>query len=118
MKVDRYRNHDIELVIDRLKVSPKDMTRLEATVADALQHGDKQVMVYDVDSDKASYFSQTLMDPEGGLSYREPAPHNFSFNSPLEPARAAKDSDMSTSSTATRLYPTRRFLSTTEPLSR
>lgn len=83
MKVDRYRNHDIELVIDRLKVSPKDMTRLEATVADALQHGDKQVMVYDVDSDKASYFSQTLMDPEGGLSYREPAPHNFSFNSPL-----------------------------------
>ncbi len=83
MKVDRYRNHDIELVIDRLKVSPKDMTRLEATVADALQQGDKQVMVYDVDSDKASYFSQTLMDPEGGLSYREPAPHNFSFNSPL-----------------------------------
>lgn len=83
MKVDRYRNHDIELVIDRLKVSPKDMTRLEATVADALQQGDKQVMVYDVDSDKASYFSQTLMDPNGGLSYREPAPHNFSFNSPL-----------------------------------
>ncbi|MDE5668472.1 MAG: excinuclease ABC subunit UvrA, partial [Duncaniella sp.] len=83
MKVDRYRNHDIELVIDRLKVSPKDMTRLEATVTDALQQGDKQVMVYDVDSDKASYFSQTLMDPNGGLSYREPAPHNFSFNSPL-----------------------------------
>lgn len=83
MKVDRYRNHDIELVIDRLKVSPKDLTRLEATVADALQQGDKQMMVYDVDSDKASYFSQTLMDPVGGLSYREPAPHNFSFNSPL-----------------------------------
>lgn len=83
MKVDRYRNHDIELVIDRLKVSPKDLTRLEATVTDALRQGDKQVMVYDVDSDKAAYFSQTLMDPIGGLSYREPAPHNFSFNSPL-----------------------------------
>ncbi len=83
MKVDRYRNHDIELVIDRLKVSPKDLTRLEATVTDALHQGDKQVMVYDVDADKASYFSQTLMDPAGGLSYREPAPHNFSFNSPL-----------------------------------
>lgn len=83
MKVDRYRNHDIELVIDRLKVSAKDLTRLEATVADALQQGDKQVMVYDVDDDKASYFSQSLMDPVGGLSYREPAPHNFSFNSPL-----------------------------------
>ncbi len=83
MKVDRYRNHDIELVIDRLKVSHKDLTRLEATVADALRQGDKQVMVYDVDDDKASYFSQTLMDPVGGLSYREPAPHNFSFNSPM-----------------------------------
>ena len=83
MKVDRYRNHDIELVIDRLKVSPKDLTRLEATVTDALRQGDKQVMVYDVDDDKAAYFSQTLMDPVGGLSYREPAPHNFSFNSPL-----------------------------------
>ena len=83
MKVDRYRNHDIELVIDRLKVSPKDLTRLEATVTDALRQGDKQVMIYDVDDDKAAYFSQTLMDPVGGLSYREPAPHNFSFNSPL-----------------------------------
>ena len=83
MKVDRYRNHDIELVIDRLKVSHKDLTRLEATVADALRQGDKQVMVYDVDDDKASYFSQALMDPVGGLSYREPAPHNFSFNSPM-----------------------------------
>ena len=83
MKVDRYRNHDIELVIDRLKVSPKDLTRLEATVTDALRQGEKQVMIYDVDDNKASYFSQTLMDPVGGLSYREPAPHNFSFNSPL-----------------------------------
>ncbi|MCM1164057.1 MAG: excinuclease ABC subunit UvrA [Muribaculaceae bacterium] len=83
MKVDRYKNHDIELVIDRLKVSSKDMTRLESTVADALRQGDKQMMVYDVDSDSVSYFSQTLMDGASGISYREPAPHNFSFNSPL-----------------------------------
>lgn len=83
MKVDRYRNHDIELVIDRLKVSPKDLTRLESTVADALRQGDKQVMIYDVDDDKIGYYSQTLMDPVSGISYREPAPHNFSFNSPL-----------------------------------
>ncbi len=83
MKVDRYRNHDIELVIDRLKVSPKDLTRLEATVGDALKQGDKQVMIYDVDADRVSYFSQTLMDAASGISYREPAPHNFSFNSPL-----------------------------------
>lgn len=83
MMLDRYKNHDVELVIDRLKVSPKDLTRLEATVTDALRQGDRQVMIYDVDDDKAAYFSQTLMDPVSGISYREPAPHNFSFNSPL-----------------------------------
>ena len=83
MMVDRYKNHDIELVIDRLKVSDKDMSRLDATVQDALRQGDKQVMVYDVDTDKVTYFSQTLMDAASGISYREPAPHNFSFNSPL-----------------------------------
>lgn len=83
MKVDRYKNHDIELVIDRLKVSPKDYSRLESTVADALKQGDKQVMIYDVDDDKTGYYSQTLMDAASGISYREPAPHNFSFNSPL-----------------------------------
>ncbi|MCM1356857.1 MAG: excinuclease ABC subunit UvrA [Staphylococcus sp.] len=83
MMVDRYRNHDIELVIDRLKVYAKDMSRLDSTVQDALRQGDKQVMVYDVDDDKVSYFSQTLMDAANGISYREPAPHNFSFNSPL-----------------------------------
>jgi len=83
MKVDRYKNHDIELVIDRLKVSQKDMPRLESTVADALKQGDKQVMIYDVDNDCVGYYSQTLMDASSGISYREPAPHNFSFNSPL-----------------------------------
>ncbi|MDE5903726.1 excinuclease ABC subunit UvrA [Duncaniella sp.] len=83
MMLDRYKNHDIELVIDRLKVSAKDLTRLESTVADALRQGERQVMIYDVDDDRAAYFSQTLMDPASGISYREPAPHNFSFNSPL-----------------------------------
>lgn len=83
MKVDRYRNHDIELVVDRLKVSAKDLTRLETTVTDALRQGEKQMMVYDVDDDRTAYFSQTLMDAASGISYREPAPHNFSFNSPL-----------------------------------
>ncbi|MFA4054539.1 excinuclease ABC subunit UvrA [Duncaniella muris] len=83
MMLDRYKNHDIELVIDRLKVSVKDLTRLESTVADALRQGERQVMIYDVEDDSAAYFSQTLMDPASGISYREPAPHNFSFNSPL-----------------------------------
>lgn len=83
MKVDRYKNHDIELVIDRLKVSPKDLSRLESSVSDALRQGGKNVMIYDLDRDETGYFSQTLMDAESGISYRDPAPHNFSFNSPL-----------------------------------
>ena len=82
MKLDRYKNHSIEAVIYRLKVNPKDETRLRDTIAEALRQGEKQLMVYDVDNDEAFQFSQQLMDPTTGLSYREPAPHNFSFNSP------------------------------------
>ncbi len=82
MKLDRYKNHSIELVVDRLKVSAKDQGRLRETVETALKQGDSQMMVYDADTDKVSHYSQSLMDPETGLSYREPAPHNFSFNSP------------------------------------
>lgn len=82
MKVDRYRNHSIELVIDRLKVAVKDDTRLRETVTEALRQGDRELMIYDVDSDTVSHYSQHLMDPATGLSYHEPAPHNFSFNSP------------------------------------
>ncbi|MDE6264057.1 MAG: excinuclease ABC subunit UvrA [Paramuribaculum sp.] len=82
MKVDRYRNHSIELVIDRLKVAAKDDARLRETVTEALRQGDRELMIYDVDSDTVSHYSQHLMDPATGLSYHEPAPHNFSFNSP------------------------------------
>ncbi len=82
MKLDRYKNHSIEVVIDRLKVSEKDLTRLRDTTTEALRQGEKQMMVYDVDDNATFHFSQQLMDPSTGLSYREPAPHNFSFNSP------------------------------------
>lgn len=82
MKVDRYKNHTIELVVDKLKVNPADPDRLRDTVENALRQGEKQLSVYDLESDQLSHFSQLLMDPETGLSYREPAPHNFSFNSP------------------------------------
>lgn len=82
MKLDRYKNHSIEVVIDRLKVNAKDETRLRDTVGEALHQGEKQLMIYDVDEDKIYQFSQQLMDSTTGLSYREPAPHNFSFNSP------------------------------------
>lgn len=82
MKLDRYKNHSIELVIDKLKVSNKDTERLRDSVSKALQQGSKQMMIYDADNDSVGHYSQTLMDPVSGISYREPAPHNFSFNSP------------------------------------
>ena len=82
MKLDRYKNHSIELVVDRLKVAAKDVRRLQDTVSDALRQGDRQLMIYDVESDTVSHYSQKLMDPVSGISYSEPAPHNFSFNSP------------------------------------
>lgn len=82
MKLDRYKNHSIEVVVDRLKVSDKDESRLRSTVSEALRQGDKQMLIYDVDDDSVHHLSQQLMDPATGLSYREPAPHNFSFNSP------------------------------------
>lgn len=83
MKLDRYKNHSIELVVDKLKVSRKDDGRLRDSVANTLKQGGRQMMVLDLDTSKEAHFSQSLMDPETGLSYREPAPHNFSFNSPL-----------------------------------
>ncbi len=82
MRLDRYKNHSIELVIDRLKVSDKDAERLLASVENALRQGDKELMVYDVEADEVAYYSQELVDPATGISYHDPAPHNFSFNSP------------------------------------
>ena len=82
MRLDRYKNHSIELVIDRVKVKETDAERLLASVETALDQGDKEMMVYDADTDQASYYSQELMDPASGISYHDPAPHNFSFNSP------------------------------------
>ncbi len=85
-KLDRYKNHSIELVVDKLRVNADDLTRLRESVATALKHGEKQMMICDVDAPPAeaiTHYSRTLMDPVSGLSYREPAPHNFSFNSPL-----------------------------------
>ena len=82
MKVDRYKNHTIELLIDRLKVKENDIHRLRSTIDDALKQGDKQLLVIDMETGEVTNFSLLLMDPENGLSYPEPAPHNFSFNSP------------------------------------
>ena len=82
MKLDRYKNHTVELVIDRLKVARKDEKRLKETLELAFRQGKDQLLILDAATDEISYYSKTLMGPSTGLSYLDPAPHNFSFNSP------------------------------------
>lgn len=81
MKVDRYKNHDIEVVIDKLIVREKDSERLRKSVAKSMEQGNGLMMILDATDDSARYYSKQLMCPTTGMSYREPAPHNFSFNS-------------------------------------
>lgn len=82
MKVDRYKNHNIEVVIDKLQVQSKDDERLKKTIEVAMKQGDGVIMILDKDNDELKSFSKRLMDPVTGISYPEPAPNNFSFNSP------------------------------------
>ncbi len=81
MQVDRYKTHDIEIVVDRIVVDEKDRFRITQSVKTALKHGEGIMMVRDTEGN-ISHFSKNLMDPESGLAYDEPAPNNFSFNSP------------------------------------
>ena len=82
MKVDRYRNHNIEVVIDKLRVQGKDDERLKNSVQIAMKQGEGILMIMDKDTQAIRNFSKRLMDPVTGLSYGEPAPNVFSFNSP------------------------------------
>ncbi len=82
MKVDRYKNHDIEVVVDKLAVNSKDTDRLKKSLSIAMKMGEGLVMVLDKDNDQLKYYSKRLMCPSSGISYRDPAPNNFSFNSP------------------------------------
>ena len=82
MKVDRYKNHDIEVVIDKLQVSDKDEDRLKKSVSIAMKQGEGLIMILDKDSGDIKHFSKRLMCPTTGISYSDPAPNNFSFNSP------------------------------------
>ena len=82
MRLDRYRTHDVEVVIDKLKVQDKDDARLKSSVAVAMRQGDGLLMVLDMETAEVRHYSKRLMCPVTGLSYREPAPNNFSFNSP------------------------------------
>lgn len=82
MKVDRYKNHDIEVVIDKMAVGDKEDKRLKQSIATAMHQGDGLIMILDAQNNEIRHYSKRLMCPVTGLSYKEPAPHNFSFNSP------------------------------------
>ncbi|MDR1203312.1 MAG: excinuclease ABC subunit UvrA [Tannerellaceae bacterium] len=82
MKLDRYKMHNIEVVIDKLVVSASDERRLKESLRVAMKQGDGLVMILDAETNEIRHYSRRLMDPQTGLSYSEPAPHNFSFNSP------------------------------------
>ena len=82
MKADRYKNHNIEVVIDRFRVDDNDGERLKKSVATAMKQGDGLLMIMEKDSGEAKYYSKRLMCPTTGISYGDPAPNKFSFNSP------------------------------------
>lgn len=82
MKVDRYKNHDIEVVVDRLVIQDKDDKRLVQSISTTMKQGDGEMIVYDFDTNEIRHYSRRLMCPTSGISYSDPAPHDFSFNSP------------------------------------
>ena len=83
MKVDRYKNHDIEVVVDRMKVPDQpDEERLKKSISLAMRQGDGLIMILDQDTGQLKHFSKRLMCPTTGISYSDPAPNNFSYNSP------------------------------------
>ena len=90
LKLDRYKNHDIEIVIDKMAVTNSDLERLKQSVAIAMKQGDGLIMILDNDTGEVRHYSKRLMCPTTGLSYSEPAPHNFSFNSPQGYCRKCK----------------------------
>ena len=90
MKVDRYKNHDIEIVIDKLPVNEKDSERLRKSVATAMKAGDGLIMILEKDTDTVKYFSKRLMCPTTGIAYSDPAPNLFSFNSPQGACKRCK----------------------------
>ena len=82
LKLDRYKNHSVELVVDKLRVTQADERRLRESLRNAMKRGSGLVMILDMDTNEIAHYSRMLMDSKTGLSYSEPAPHNFSFNSP------------------------------------
>lgn len=81
LKVDRYKNHEIELVVDRLKIEDKNKTRIKKSLSTALLQGEGQMSIMDLENNEVRHYSKNLMCPSSGIAYSDPAPHNFSFNS-------------------------------------
>ena len=82
LRLDRYKTHNIEVVIDRLIVKEEDKKRISTSLKTAMKHGDGTTIVLNTDTNEIHYFSKNLMCPDSGISYNEPAPHTFSFNTP------------------------------------
>ena len=82
MRVDRYKNHSIEILVDKLSVSNKFEDKLKKSLSIAMKQGDGLILIQELETEEIRHYSKLLMDPASGLSYSEPAPHNFSFNSP------------------------------------
>lgn len=82
MRLDRYKNHTIEVIIDKLKVQAKDAERLQKSVATAMKQGEGVILIMNNNTGEMKYYSRRLMCPTTGMSYNDPAPNNFSFNSP------------------------------------
>lgn len=82
LKLDRYKNHNIELIVDKFKISDKEESRIKQSIETAMKMGSGIIMILDIETNEIKFFSKKLMCPTTGISYNEPAPHSFSFNSP------------------------------------
>ena len=88
LKLDRYKTHDIEVVIDRLKITEKNSKRLLSSLELAMKDGDGVLMVMELGNQSIRYFSRSLMCLETGIAYKNPEPNSFSFNSPKGACKA------------------------------
>ncbi len=90
MQIDRYKTHDIEVVIDRIKVQDDKRDRIASSIQIAMKQSNDFIMIMDVDAQEVKPFSKRLMDPDSGVSYEEPSPNTFSFNSPYGTCKHCK----------------------------
>lgn len=109
MRLDRYKIHTIDLVVDRLQVSADARDRLMTSLKESMRQGKGTMAVYDYGTGQQRFYSRHLMCPSTGVAFEDPAPHTFSFNSPKGPAPTATDWARRRSSTWRRSFPTRSF---------